>query len=205
MAIAHDWEWLGDHLGLDFANTVRRRGSRYEELWRSPDDLREWARRQRGRVPVPPRDAARERLAEVRELRDDALAVLRAAAAGERLPRAGTQRLNAAARERPVVAQLGAQAGERCTALTAPAGPLDELLARCVAATIEIAAHPRLTLCDSPGCGQLFLRERENKRWCGEACGTRARVARHKARRDAEDGAKPMSRTLSPGGAASAS
>jgi predicted RNA-binding Zn ribbon-like protein len=182
MAIAHDWEWLGDHLGLDFANTVRRRGSRYEELWRSPDDVRDWARRQRGRVPVPPRDVARERLAEVRELRDDALAVLRAAAAGERLLRAATQRLNAAARERPVVAQLGAQAGERSAALAA--GPIDELLARCVAATIDIAAHARLTLCDSPGCGQLFLRERENKRWCGEACGTRARVARHKARRD---------------------
>ena len=60
--------------------------------------------------------------------------------------------------------------------------PLDELVARCVAATIEIAGHPRLTLCDSPGCGQLFLRERENKRWCGAACGTRARVARHAAR-----------------------
>jgi predicted RNA-binding Zn ribbon-like protein len=185
MAITHDWEWLGDHLGLDFANTVRRRGMRYEELWRSPDDLREWARRQRGRVPVPGRAAARDRLREVQVLRDDALAVLRAAAGGERLPRAATARLNAAARERPVVGQLGNHAGERYSALARSAArrsPLDELLARCVAATIEIAANPRLTLCDSPGCGQLFLRERQNKRWCGEACGTRARVARHAAR-----------------------
>jgi predicted RNA-binding Zn ribbon-like protein len=183
--IAHDWEWLGDPLGLDFANTVRRRGMRYEELWRSPEDLREWARRQRGRVPVPGRGPATDRLAEVQALRDHALAVLRAAAAGERLPSAATARLNAAARERPVVRQLGIDAGERHASLArfaAPASPVDELLARCVAATIEIAAHPRLTLCDSPGCGQLFLRERENKRWCGPACGTRARVARHAAR-----------------------
>jgi predicted RNA-binding Zn ribbon-like protein len=185
MAIVHDWEWLGDHLGLDFANTVRRRGMRYEELWRSPEDLREWARRQRGRVPVPGRDPATDRLAEVQALRDDALAVLRAAAGGERRPRAATARLNAAARERPVVGQLGTDDAERHASLArpaAPASPLDELLARCVAATIEIATDPRLTLCDSPGCGQLFLRERDNKRWCGPACGTRARVARHAAR-----------------------
>jgi predicted RNA-binding Zn ribbon-like protein len=181
--VEHDWEWLGDDLAIDFANTLRRRGMDYEELLAEPSDLREWASRQEGRVPVPPAAAARDGLGRVRGVRDDAFAVLRAAAVRAPLPREPAGRLNRVALRHPVIAQLGAEArvGGR-------PDRLDELLARAVAATIDLAAHAEtagLALCDAPSCGQFFLRERDNQRWCGPACGTRARVARHAHRRAA--------------------
>jgi predicted RNA-binding Zn ribbon-like protein len=179
--VEHDWEWLGDDLAIDFANTLRRRGMDYEELLSEPGDLREWASRQEGRVPVPSPAAARAGLARVRSVRDDAFAVLRAAALGAPLPRGPAGRLNRVALRHPVIAQLGAEArvGGR-------PGRLDELLARAIAATIDLATRAEaagLALCDAPSCGQFFLRERDNQRWCGPACGTRARVARHAHRR----------------------
>jgi predicted RNA-binding Zn ribbon-like protein len=181
----HGWEWLGEELAIDFANTVRRRGMVYEDLLGGPVDLREWAARQDGRVPVPALGPAKEGLARVRTTRDDALAVLRAAAVGAPLPRRAVGRLNRVALRHPVVAQLGTEArvGGR-------PDRVDELLARAVAATIDLADRAPtvgLALCDAPSCGQLFLRERDNQRWCGPACGTRARVARHTHRRAARD------------------
>jgi predicted RNA-binding Zn ribbon-like protein len=81
----------------------------------------------------------------------------------------------------PVVSQL-----HGAPRLAGSGDAVDELLARAVAAAIELAgqgSEAGLALCDAPGCGQFFLRERENQRWCGPACGTRARVARHARRR----------------------
>src|SRR4051812_26345537 len=172
----HAWEWLGEPLAIDFANTVRRHGREYEDLLRAPADLEEWARRE----PLQPVDAA-GRLEEARELRDAVLAVLRAAAAGERPPPAQAERLNSAARRVRLVPQLRDGKVE-LTALGTP-DPLDEALARIALSALELVAHPGLALCDAPSCGQLFLRHRSDQLWCGPACGTRARVARHAAQR----------------------
>jgi predicted RNA-binding Zn ribbon-like protein len=179
--VKHAWEWLGDDLAIDFANTLRRRGMDYEELLAAPADLQEWASRQRGRVPVPSAAAARGGLERVRAVRDDAFAVLRTAGLAEPLPRGPAARLNRVALRHPVVAQLGG--GSR---VAGRPDRLDELLARAVGATIDLAVRAPaagLALCDAPSCGQFFLRERDNQRWCGPACGTRSRVARHAQRR----------------------
>ncbi len=66
----------------------------------------------------------------------------------------------------------------------ADADPLDVLLARVAASAIEIAAGegPAMAFCDAPSCGTFFVPNRANQQWCGEPCGTRARVARHAAR-----------------------
>ena len=48
------WSWLGEPLAIDFANTVRRRGSDYTELLASGADLRAWAADEANRVPDPP-------------------------------------------------------------------------------------------------------------------------------------------------------
>jgi predicted RNA-binding Zn ribbon-like protein len=66
-------------------------------------------------------------------------------------------------------------------ALTA-ADPLDELMARAAASALELLASPALAFCDAPSCGQFFMRSRRDQRWCGPACGTRTRVARHAMR-----------------------
>jgi predicted RNA-binding Zn ribbon-like protein len=180
----HDWEWLGEPLAIDFANTVRRVGREYEEMLAAPADLREWASRQHGRVPVPSAAAARAGLGRVRAVRDAVFAVLRAAAMSEDLPRAPSGRLDRLAARHPVVAQL--DGGVR---VIGRPDRIDELIARAVDATIELVARAPaagLAFCDAPSCGQFFLRERDNQRWCGPACGTRARVARHAHRHATE-------------------
>lgn len=181
MVPAFDWDWLGQPLALDFANTVRRDGSRYRELLRTGTDVADWAERQHDRVPrVDARDAAR-RLDEIQTVRDDVFAVLAAAAAHRPFEPQAVDRLNRRARRSPVIGQLNDRPGAAQRSLTTPAPPLDELLARVVDAAIEIAgrAHPDLAFCDAPSCGQFFIRHRTNQQWCGPACGTRARVARH--------------------------
>jgi predicted RNA-binding Zn ribbon-like protein len=177
------WDWLGEPLAVDFANTVRRSGWRYRELLENGADVATWSQHEAGRVPVLTAVEAQARLVEIRGVRDDVFELLLAAARGDGPPAEPVGRINARARERPVVAQLAGPAVEHSTVVLGDPDPVDELLARVVAAAIELTGTPNsgLALCDAPSCGQFFLRERTNQRWCGPACGTRARVARHVA------------------------
>src|SRR4051794_11270643 len=172
------WSWLGEPLAIDFANTVRRHGLEYVEYLDEPGALVEWARREGLRLSA--RDVG-SRLDEVRELRDAVFALLLdATREGGVAAAPGTEaRLNAALAAVPLVPQL--RGGE--VVLTAPrdAPALDELLARVAASALDVLRDPGLALCDAPSCGQFFLRHRGGQRWCGPACGTRARVARHAA------------------------
>ncbi|HEX2103451.1 MAG TPA: ABATE domain-containing protein [Solirubrobacteraceae bacterium] len=171
------WDWLGEHPAIDFANTVRRDGAEYVELLGTGADLAEWSERALGdRVDAA---AAEERLGGIRSLRDAVFAVLRAAAEGRPAPADAAARVDAQARSVPVVPQLAGPPH-------VPEGsdPLGALLARLAYATIELVrGGADVGFCDAPSCGQLFLRGRSNQRWCGPGCGTRARVARHAARR----------------------
>ncbi|RIQ14418.1 ABATE domain-containing protein, partial [Jiangella rhizosphaerae] len=80
------WSWLGDRLAIDLANSVRRRGDRYVDFFAEPGGVREWLAAEAGRVPRV--SAGDDAVRAVRELRDDVLAVLRAAARGEPRPAA---------------------------------------------------------------------------------------------------------------------
>ena len=175
------WEWLGEVLAVDFANTIRRYGNEFRDCLRADDDLAEWARHQDGAVPVVGADG---RLAEVIELRDAVIRVLHGARragpgeVGARDLRAATARVNAAARAVPLVAQL--RDGAIVTTPAARADPLDELLARVAASAVEVAGGDHFVgFCDAPSCGMFFEGGRSGRRWCSDTCGTRARVARH--------------------------
>ena len=174
------WSWLGEPLAVDFANTVRRRGANYTELLSSGADLRAWAEHQAKRVPDPPEPAADARLIEVRELRDAIFALLLAAARRQPAPIGIEKRVNAALAAVALVPQLRDGAVE----LVAPADadPVDELLARTAMSAVELLSSPAIAYCDAPSCGQFFMRNRRDQRWCGPACGTRTRVARHAMR-----------------------
>ncbi|TDD67862.1 hypothetical protein E1262_17795 [Jiangella aurantiaca] len=177
------WSWLGDQLAIDLANTVRRRGDRYVDFIAEPEGVREWLAAEAGRVPPVPVDDGAVRA--VGDLRDDVLAVLRAAARGESWPKDAVGRLNELLARRPVVRLLRPEARGAEVRVAGDGPPLSALLATVAAEVVELLAGPdadRLALCDAPGCGQLYLRDRRNQRWCGDACGTRARVVRHQRR-----------------------
>jgi predicted RNA-binding Zn ribbon-like protein len=176
------WDWLGDPLAVDFANTTHRRGMVEEDFLRDGADLASWSAWEADRVPRVSARAASGRIPEARALRADVKAVLRATIDGTPLPPAAVERLNARARALPVVGQLGARPGELRRAPATRAGAVDELLARVAAATIElVGSGDPVHFCDAPSCGGFFVPARPNQRWCGPACGTRARVARHAA------------------------
>jgi predicted RNA-binding Zn ribbon-like protein len=176
--VVERWSWLGEPLAIDFANTVRRRGLDYVECLDEPHDLVEWARHVGLRLSV--RDVG-ARLPDVRELRDAVFALLLAATRNVNAPQAAEARLNAALAAVPLVPRLR----DGHVELTAPpdAPALDALLARVGASALDVLRDPALALCDAPSCGQFFSRHRGDQRWCGPACGTRARVARHAGHR----------------------
>ena len=175
------WDWLGEALAVDFANTTRRYGDEERDLLEVPDDLVLWAELQRGRVPLPA--AGEVRLGEVRIVRDDVKALLHAAVVGEPPAVPAVERVNARVRATPLVRQL--RDGEAVLAPATSAAPLDELLARVAHSAIELSARGGVGFCDAPSCGQFFERSRVSQLWCSHACGTRARVARHAQRRRA--------------------
>ncbi len=39
--------------------------------------------------------------------------------------------------------------------------------------------HHLLRTCNAPGCTLFFMRDHPRRNWCGDACGNRARAARH--------------------------
>ncbi len=175
------WDWLGEALAVDFANTTKRSGGEERELLQGPEDLAAWAGCEGGRVPAI--DPGEVRLGEVLTRRDDVKALLQAVVAGEPPPAPAAERGNARVRAAPLVPQLRDGA-----AVLEPAGdppPLDELLGRVAYSAVELAERGGVGFCDAPSCGQFFERGRVSQLWCSDACGTRARVARHAHRRRA--------------------
>jgi predicted RNA-binding Zn ribbon-like protein len=182
--MAEPWRSLGKPLPVDVANTLRRTGAVYRDLWQTGADVAAWARLESGRVPPVEAADAQGRLPDLRRVRDDVFAVLLAVTVGRPCPPDVAGRMNELARSHAVVDQLGDAIGTLHPDVVGSHQGVDRLVALVVHATIAFTAHPdaaRLALCDAPSCGQFFLRGRPNQLWCGSACGTRARVARHAA------------------------
>ncbi|MFQ3786304.1 CGNR zinc finger domain-containing protein [Halomonas sp. A29] len=178
------WNWLGDHLAVDLANTVIRRGSIMTELLNEPGDLAEWLEHECGRVPYPEVvDAAL--LETFLELRDDALALLRAASEEKALPPTAVANVNAIVSRMPMARVLGKHAGSAITVPAHAEDPRQNLLATLADAIVDLLGERQLhhlAFCDAPSCGQFFHRQRPNQHWCCSACGDRARAARHQKR-----------------------
>lgn len=174
------WGWLGDHLAVDLANTVRRRGRLMTELLNEPGDLAAWLGHQRHRVPVPqPVDAPV--LYDVVSLRDRALHLVRAAVDQRTLPREDVAIVNEIVRRTPIPHLLVERAGSSVMPLAETGNTRSDLLATLAASVIDLLGDPDLYdlgFCDAPSCGQYFHRSRPNQLWCCPRCGDRARSAR---------------------------
>ena len=143
-----------------------------------------WIAAERGRIEFV--DAAAGRLQDVRALRADLRAVLRAHAERRPLPGPPRRRLNtlsAAAPAYPILTTEGVVIIEH---------PNDDAYANFAAELARSAidqflgGERRLSICTAPSCGLLYPPDHGRQRWCCRACGNRARVARHAARRRAQ-------------------
>jgi predicted RNA-binding Zn ribbon-like protein len=173
--------WLGFPPAVDLANTVIAAPAGKRDLLSSDDQLDAWIAAEGGRIPGV--EAASGRLAEVRDLRETVRALLHARARGKRPPGAARRRINAITSAAPIRISLTSDG----RAIEEPeATDRYSLFEAAVArSAIELADRrdAGLSVCGAPSCGMLFLREHPRQVWCTKACGNRARVARHAARR----------------------
>ena len=171
------WTAVGLDLAIDLANSAPDLDR--PDLLLDPILQAGWRRRSGA-----PDEATADRLV---DLRDSIRAVLVPVASGVALADPGLARgiagLNRLAASAPTVPQI--EDGE--LVYVARASPPDAFAAEVAAAALETAAgrRGRLRACARTGCGRLFVTTRARRTWCGDRCGTRARVARHRQTIDA--------------------
>ena len=189
---------IGGHPSLDFANTVSARRDRWgPDLLGDCGDLLDWAERtklfdasaiERLRAlsaASPPRSATA--LARAKRLREALYAAFSAFVAGAEAPADAvelirTEYLEARAQQTLSLGPTGAHWHWR------GALGLDAVTHSIALQAVELLTGPeaaRVKECLGHNCGWLFLDTTRNRsrRWCSDAdCGTRERVARHRAR-----------------------
>ncbi|MCT1734853.1 CGNR zinc finger domain-containing protein [Kocuria marina] len=194
------WGWLGDHLALDFANTVRVEDGRRVDLLNAPADLHRWLSVEPAPLPMVEAVSPTE-LADFRVVRDAALAVLHAAAAENTLPPGPVGVINDRVRHTGITRLLGSAPGAAVHEAADPATGVVAVVGVCAAAVVDLVAREdlaNLAVCHAPGCGQFFHRGRPNQRWCSPGCGNRARVDRHRHRHHPPETALDRTRTPGP-------
>jgi predicted RNA-binding Zn ribbon-like protein len=175
------FDWLGRPLALDFANTVwprRRRGPM--DTIATTSDLRVWL--DRAAIAATTHEIE-PRLEDVRGLRSAVRQLLDAAAKRDVLPRRAMEVVNLFATEAPEVRQLVPDGKtSRVVSEVLSDDPASLLLGRVALSTMEVLTTMEVGVCAAPSCGLFFIVERSGQQWCSNACGNRARVARHAAR-----------------------
>lgn len=168
-------------LAIELANTVHARQGEIRDELQVPADLAAWLDRAGPLFAVPisggSPHVSRTDLAAARDLRDAVRAVAAAASAGQVPDRTDIERLNAAVRGAPRWQELASDA--RAATTRHGAKPVPGALAEVAADAVDLLSTDRIGVCAAPGCVLLFLRDRPNRGWCSNACGNRARVARH--------------------------
>jgi predicted RNA-binding Zn ribbon-like protein len=134
-------------------------------------------------------DPRPDELAEAKLLRDS-LRRLAAFATDDRRPAAqspvdsvddAVATVNRMATHRPH-AQLVMRDGRLLLDHHAPTSPTRVALAELAHESIDLLTRPtatKLRACNAPRCVRYFVRSHPRRQWCSEACGNRARAARH--------------------------
>ena len=122
------------------------------------------------------------RVDELVALRTAVREALHAAHDGRPIPAAAIAELNrrSAASPRSLVLEHGA-ARVRHHGATAT----DVVLGEIAASAIELVTGSDLRVCGAPRCVLMFVKDHPRREWCSNACGNRARQARHYARTQA--------------------
>jgi predicted RNA-binding Zn ribbon-like protein len=127
--------------------------------------------------PLPSQD-------QLSALRTAIRSALAAAVEGRATDAAAIAAINAASTRAPwspAIRQAGRNALAQISDLHG-ATRAEALLAALARAAIDLLTGPQrgdLRVCGAPGCVLMFLRENPRREWCCNACGNRARQARH--------------------------
>jgi predicted RNA-binding Zn ribbon-like protein len=126
----------------------------------------------------------RPALDELVALRGAVRVALQAAAAGKQVPRAAVDLINAASDRvsRSPIAVWHRHGTPTAATDVHGATRADVILAALAGDAIDLLTGPRradLHACGAPGCVLLFLKDHPRQEWCSNACGNRARQARH--------------------------
>jgi len=177
--------WLVFPPAVDLANTVMVTPAGNRDLLEREEQLDDWIAVERDRIGGV--EAASGRLAEVRDLRRSVRELLHARARGKRPPEAARRRINAISAAAPIRTTLTPDG--RVVEEPASGDPYALFEATVARSAIELARREddRLSVCPAPSCGMLYLRDHPRQVWCSKACGNRARVARHAARKRRRD------------------
>lgn len=93
-----------------------------------------------------------------------------------------TADVNRAARQALTWPQLDHEDGELVASKAGKATPGLRALSSIAKESIELLTgddRPRLRACNAPGCVLYFVKHHSRREWCSNACGNRARAARH--------------------------
>jgi predicted RNA-binding Zn ribbon-like protein len=177
--------WLVFPPAVDLSNTVMVTPAGNRDLLETEDQLDEWIAVERDRIAGV--DAASGRLAEVRDLRRSVRELLHARARGKRPPEEARRRINAISASAPIRTALTADG--RVVEEPASGDPYAHFEAAVARSAIELAdrSENKLSVCEAPSCGMLYLRDHPRQVWCSKPCGNRARVARYAARQRRQD------------------
>jgi predicted RNA-binding Zn ribbon-like protein len=159
---------------------------------RTPAEMADWLDSEGAVLGDRPPEIAL-RVSEFRTLRDAVRELLRAASSGRSLPEEAVASVNRTSASVPTHVELDLQhpAVPRVAEVVPAVSTAALALARIARSAVRLLgtdAANALRACPAPGCGRFFLAARPDQVWCSPACGNRARVARHAARRRNPEG-----------------
>lgn len=175
------WVWLGDHLAVDFVNTVRVVDGQTVELISTQEEFASLYRAEPARLPRA--EMTRESMVSLLILRNAALRLVRAAARREPLNADDVATINKTVRAGNTRRVLGTAVGSSTLEAADDFPSLAGVLASAIVDLLAREDLANIAVCYAPGCGQIFHRSRPNQAWCSAGCGNRARVDRHRHRK----------------------
>jgi predicted RNA-binding Zn ribbon-like protein len=170
-------------LAIELHNTVYAAGGEIVDGLAQPASARAWLDALAGRLPDGG-ERSSPTPEELVALRDAVRAALHAVLEGVTCDSAVLDTINRASARGPTSPRVIWRPGAQPVAATDHHGAdrADVVMSAFAADTIELLTGPRrahLRACGAPGCVLLFLRDHPRREWCSNACGNRARQARH--------------------------
>jgi predicted RNA-binding Zn ribbon-like protein len=187
----HKLDFIGDHLAIDFINTLRAGLDGPFEVFKTDEDVRDWLLR--ARVSIPLQTAtwpAGALLRKARQLREIALKAVRARKAGAR---PSLEALNSFLEHSVSHPQLVTRPGSKIEIRRVYSGrTVEQFLTPIAESVADLLANGDFKLirhCEGDKCVLWFYdrTKAHRRRWCSPTvCGNRAKVAAFRARLHAQ-------------------